>query len=515
MRAPIILAHRIVFEGRLLRGQPLFLVAIDWLLGQNRTMRDVTSYDPYALPPEALAEPPRSLWAALRKIGPGIILAGSIVGSGELILTTKLGAEHGFVFLWLILFSCVIKVFVQIELGRYAISSGKPTLGALDELPGPRLGAHWLVWWWFFMLLASVCQLGAMCGGVGQAMHLAFPSVTPWLIDWSQGAWPALARNLTRHPENPWAALTALMAVALLLSGGYKRIELFTTILVMMVTLITVACVVALPMTGYPLRMNEVVEGLTTLLPTAGLAVAFGVFGITGVGASELYSYPYWCLEKGYARFSGRRSDDPEWVRRAQGWLRVMHLDAWASMVVFTLATVAFYTMGATVLHRQGLVPDDTTLVKTLSQMYEPAFGRWTLTLFVIGTWAVLFKTLYVASAGHSRLMADFFGLAGFVRYQTAADRARWIRRFCVAFPTLALILHLLLGNPATMVQIGGTAQAVTLPIISCAAVYLRYRRTDPRLAPSRLFDVCLIAATLLITLFALYYVYNKVASLI
>ena len=66
--------------------------------------------------------------AALRKIGPGIILAGSIIGSGELMLTTSLGAEYGFVFLWLILFSCVIKVFVQIELGRYAISSGKPTL---------------------------------------------------------------------------------------------------------------------------------------------------------------------------------------------------------------------------------------------------------------------------------------------------------------------------------------------------------------------------------------------------
>ena len=88
------------------------------------------SFDPYAMPPDAIQEPPQSLWRALRKIGPGIILAGSIVGSGELILTTKLGAEFGFIFLWLILFSCVIKVFVQIELGRYAISSGKPTLGA-------------------------------------------------------------------------------------------------------------------------------------------------------------------------------------------------------------------------------------------------------------------------------------------------------------------------------------------------------------------------------------------------
>ena len=91
------------------------------------------------MPADALREPPATLWQALQKIGPGIILAGSIIGSGELLLTTSLGAEYGFPFLWLILFSCVIKVFVQIELGRHAISSGMPTLGAINELPGPRL----------------------------------------------------------------------------------------------------------------------------------------------------------------------------------------------------------------------------------------------------------------------------------------------------------------------------------------------------------------------------------------
>src|SRR6187549_2793330 len=116
-------------------------------------MTNDAEYDPYALPPEEIQEPPKTLWAALHKIGPGIILAGTIVGSGELLLTTSLGAKYGFDFLWLILFSCVIKVFVQTELGRYAISSGKPTLGAINELGGPRLGASWLVWWWFFMLM--------------------------------------------------------------------------------------------------------------------------------------------------------------------------------------------------------------------------------------------------------------------------------------------------------------------------------------------------------------------------
>src|SRR5688500_10940577 len=96
-----------------------------------------TQDDPYILHDDTIQPPPSSLWKALFKIGPGIILAGSIIGTGELLLTTGLGAEYGFAFLWLILFSCAVKVFVQIELGRNAISSGKPTLSALDALPGP------------------------------------------------------------------------------------------------------------------------------------------------------------------------------------------------------------------------------------------------------------------------------------------------------------------------------------------------------------------------------------------
>src|SRR5213592_4200598 len=71
----------------------------------------------------------------------------------------------------------------------------------------------------------------------------------------------------------------------------------------------------------------------------------------TGVGATELFMYPYWCVEKGYARYAGRRQETEEWKRRAAGWVRVMHVDILASMVIYTVATVAFYVLGAGVLH--------------------------------------------------------------------------------------------------------------------------------------------------------------------
>jgi Mn2+/Fe2+ NRAMP family transporter len=477
------------------------------------THSPVTIYDPYAMPEGAIAEPPTNLWSALRKIGPGIILAGSIIGSGELLLTTSLGAEYGFLFLGLILYSCVIKVFVQIELGRYAISSAKPTLGALNELPGPRLGAHWLVWWWLIMMLCTVSQMGAMAGTVGQAMNIAFPRVSPALADLCARFAPAVGDKIRQRPDFPWAAVTALAAVLLLLSGGYRRIERVTTFMIAAVTATTVLCVVALPSTGYPLRLADFADGFTldiVNLPAAAIAAAFATFGITGVGATELYAYPYWCLEKGYARFAGRTDETGDWVRRARGWIRVMHLDAWVSMVVFTVATVCFYCLGATVLHQQNLHPKGTEMVATLAEMYVPMFGDWTKVLFLIGVWAVLFKTLYVSAASHSRLVADFLNLGGFVHYPDAEARARWIRRFCVVFPLGAMCLYFAFGEPRGMVIFGGFFQGVTLPVIAAVSVFLRYRRTDPRLAPSRVSDLCLWLAFISITIVAVYATWGK-----
>ena len=65
------------------------------------TIRD----DPYSLDPSLVREPPDTLWECLPYVGPGFVLSASIVGSGELIATTVLGAEAGFVALWVILLS--------------------------------------------------------------------------------------------------------------------------------------------------------------------------------------------------------------------------------------------------------------------------------------------------------------------------------------------------------------------------------------------------------------------------
>jgi hypothetical protein len=59
------------------------------------------------------------------------------------------------------------------------------------------------------------------------------------------------------------------------------------------------------------------------------------------------------------------------------------------------------------------------------------------------------------------------------------------------------------------MVVFGGFVQAATLPVITAAAIYLRFRRTDPRLAPSMFSDACLWFAGVAITLVACYAIWD------
>src|SRR5271166_3493174 len=167
-------------------------------------MNDVKE-DLYALPPEAIREPPHTLFTSVRQIGPGLILAASIVGTGELINTTSLGAKAGFSLLWLILLSCVIKVFIQVELGRYAITHGQTTLAAFDSLPGPRLGTSWICWLWLIMMLTTQAQIAAMEGTVGQAAHMAFPRVSRAMADAAGVIVPAWGSFLAARQEYVWA----------------------------------------------------------------------------------------------------------------------------------------------------------------------------------------------------------------------------------------------------------------------------------------------------------------------
>src|SRR5688500_4101639 len=79
--------------------------------------------DHYIITEKTIKEPPTSFWGRLQFLGPGFILSASIVGSGELIATTTLGAKAGFIAFWIIIASCLVKVAVQLEFGQIGRAS--------------------------------------------------------------------------------------------------------------------------------------------------------------------------------------------------------------------------------------------------------------------------------------------------------------------------------------------------------------------------------------------------------
>ena len=106
-------------------------------------MSQTVDENPYQLSADKAIDPPKNFAGTFRFLGPGFILSASIVGSGELIATTILGAKAGFVCLWVVIFSCLVKVAVQLEFGKYAIYSGKTTMEAFNSCllytsPSPR-----------------------------------------------------------------------------------------------------------------------------------------------------------------------------------------------------------------------------------------------------------------------------------------------------------------------------------------------------------------------------------------
>jgi Mn2+/Fe2+ NRAMP family transporter len=451
-------------------------------------MSHAAERDPYRLDPGDVAEPPRRLKDTLRRIGPGIILAASIVGSGELIATTVLGAQVGYTCLWLILLSCFIKPIVQAELGRYAIASGDTALEAFDRLPGPRAGVRWIVWGWALMILMTQFQVGAMFGGIAQVMHLLVPGV----------------------PTGAWVFIFLGVTLALLLGGGYERIERLAMIKVGLFTMLTFLAAVLL-LRRPDVRWSDVAGGLRFELPPAGLATAVAVFGMTGVGTGELFQYPYWCVEKGYARSAGRFDGTPDWARRATGWVRVMHVDILCSMFIYTVATLAFYLLGAGVLHSHGLIPRADDLIVVLSRIYTETLGSWALYVFYAGAIVTLYGTIFAATAAHSRMYADMARLMGLYRRDDHASRIKYRRGFVMVLTLVPVALYFAFQSPVKMVVAGGMAQSILLPVTALGTAYLHHRFLPAQLRPRRAVTLGLWLAVAVILAFVAVYLFQTV----
>ena len=109
-------------------------------------------------------------------------------------------------------------------------------------------------------------------------------------------------------------------------------------------------------------------------------------------------------------------------------------------------------------------------------------------------------------------MVADAMGLYGLTD-GSEASRVRWTRRISTVWPFVALVLYVFVRAPTAMIVACGIAQSIMLPLLGAAALYFRYRRSDPNLRPGRLWDAMLwiaCAAFFVVGIWSVFTVFAK-----
>jgi len=426
--------------------------------------------DNYLITNKTIKEPPTTLIQKLKFLGPGFILSASIVGSGELIATTTLGARAGFAAFWIIIISCLAKVAVQLEFGKHTIISGETAMQAFNKLPGPRLGkAKWSVWLIFILIVLKIVQLGGMIGSTSIVLNMLFPKVS--IIT--------------------WVFFCALSLAVLIYKGYYSVVEKSSLFMTVMFTVLTITAVCFLTFTPYAISWSDIASGFTLKLSREIVAVAIGAFGITGVASDEIIAYNYWCIEKGYAAYAGPKDDSEQRKKRVQGWIRIMYLDASVAMVIYTAVTAAFYLLGAAVLHEKGVAPEGNQLIETVALIYTESLGPGVKTLYLVGAFFVLYSSLFASLAAWSRMYSDIFGQLGWIDFFNVNQRGKVIAILAWTFPGVWAVTYLFINLPVIMILSGGVVGSVLLFIIVFAALHFRYKRTQSY-KPGLFYDIAL-----------------------
>ncbi len=433
--------------------------------------------------------PPRTWLGVLGAIGPGIVVIGSVMGSGELINTPKQAAKFGFVLLWVVIISCVIKYFLQIEIGRHTLAHDRTPLESFNSLPFPRFrGTSWLGLIFVFSTIPTSLAFAGILGATAGLMDALMP----------------LSAN-DRNSEIIWMVILSFVVLAILWRDVYLEMEKLVTFLVLGFSISVVVAMCLIQRTEYQITGDQVMSGLTFSLGDNTLAASFAVIslmGALGATSNELFMYPYWILEKGYTKFVGSPKSKG-WTERTRGWIRIMQIDVGVCTALTTVITAAYFLIGASVLH--AMVADGTVdleesdIVDQLAAMFTETYGGWSRIVFLIGAFCTLFSTMIVGIAAFGRMWGDTLTSLKVIPANDPAKLRRGHRIVELIYLVVVLPIAVFSPNPAWNVILGQFfAGLIGTPLLMVAICWMAFR-TDKRVRMGRIAATCLILSVLVI----------------
>nr|WP_069774028.1 Nramp family divalent metal transporter [Streptomyces sp. LUP30] len=385
--------------------------------------------------PSGRADNPTPHRPSWKHIGPGIVVAATGVGAGDLVATLIAGSNFGYTLLWAAIVGCLVKISLAEAAGRWHLATGRTLFDGWASL------GRWTTWFfvvyvvvWGFVYGAAAMSSSAL------PLQALFPQVMD--LEW-------------------WAIACGLVGLVFVWFNKYAVFEKVMTVLVGVMFVVTVY--LAIRVTPH---LGEAFAGLLPVLPDEKDSVLNTLGLIGGVGGTiTLAAYGYWVNAKGWTD---------------AGWMRVMRLDNRVAYLTTGVFVVAMLFVGAELLHSANvaIASGDKGLVQ-LSDILEARYGSATAKFFLIGFFATSFTSLIGVWHGVSLMFADFVarsrGRVDTTGTEVASGRRErsWPFRAYLLWLTFPPIVLLFQGQPFRLIILYGVLGAAFLPFLAGTLLWL------------------------------------------
>lgn len=418
---------------------------------------------------------PKNKWSL---IGPGIVVAATGVGAGDLVATLIAGSKFGYALLWAAIIGTILKIALAEAVGRWTLagertifqgwsSLGKGFFGSPINWAGAYFGIYVVIWGFVYGAAAMTSS----------ALPLA-------------ALFPVLDIKV-------WGILSGIAGLAFVWFGGYGLFEKVMTfsVGVMFVTVIGLAIIVAPD-------IPNLLTGLWPTLPEGSVFYTLGLIGGVG-GTITMAAYGYWLNAKGWS---------------GPSWMKVMRLDNQVAYVVTGVFVVAMLIVGAELLYSAGIALQggDRGLLD-LGEVLRQRFGQPVAIVFLIGFWATSFSSLLGVWQGVSLMFADFIA---HVRGKSddpyaRGDKSTAFRLFAL-WLTFPPIMLLFMDNPFGLIVAYGVLGSLFMPFLAGTLLWLlNSSRVPPEWRSQWLSNLMLAAATILFGVLAVREIITQIGKLI
>lgn len=417
---------------------------------------------------------PKNKWSL---IGPGIVVAATGVGAGDLVATLIAGSKFGYALLWAAIAGTVLKIALAEAVGRWTLAGGNTIFQGWSSLGSGffRTPINWAAaYFGIYVVIWGFVYGAAAMTSAALPLAALFP-----VLD-----------------IKAWGILSGMAGLAFVWFGHYGLFEKVMTLAVgvMFVTVIGLAVIVA------P-NIPNLLTGLWPTLPQGSVFYTLGLIGGVG-GTITMAAYGYWLNAKGW---------------HGPSWVKVMRLDNQVAYIVTGVFVVAMLVVGAELLYSAGIALQggDRGLLD-LAEVLRQRFGQPVSLLFLVGFWATSFSSLLGVWQGVSLMFADF---VAHVRGksddpQARGDRSKAFRLFALwlTFPPIVLLF---MDNPFGLIVAYGVLGSLFMPFLAGTLLWLlNSKRVPAEWRSGWLSNLMLVTATVLFGVLAVREIAVQVSKL-